>query len=142
MINDLPNGEVCLAMSWSGDYGLALERAREAGIVVNLEYTAPREGALLFSDGIFITADAAHPHNAHRFLDYVMRPEVIALASDFTHYQNANLASVPFVDPEIVNNPALYAPPEVRDRLLFGKIHGPKEERQRTRAWARVKTGL
>lgn len=142
MLNDLPNEEVCVAMSWSGDYAQAMARAAEAGVDVNLAYTAPREGSMLWFDGIFIPADAEHPQNAHRFIDYLLQPEVIGDISNETHYANANVASLPFVDPAIVGDAAVYPPDGERDRFDVGVIYGPKQERLRTRAWSRVKTGL
>jgi len=141
-INDLPNFEVCLAMSWSGDYAQAMARATEVGAKVNLAYYTPREGSVYWFDGVFITADAPHPDNAHRFIDYLMRPDVIAAISNETRYANANLASMPYLKPEIANDPATYPPQAERDRAAIGHIYGPKEERRRTRAWSRVKTGL
>jgi putrescine transport system substrate-binding protein len=142
MLNDLPNEEICVAMSWSGDYAQAMMRAAEVGAPVNLAYTAPREGSMLWFDGIFIPADADHADNAHTFIDYLLRPEVIGDISNETHYANANAASLPYVDPEIVADAAVYPPDDERGRFDVGIIYGPKQERLRTRAWSRVKTGL
>jgi putrescine transport system substrate-binding protein len=142
MLNDLPNEEICVAMSWSGDYAQAMTRAAEAGVDVRLAYTAPREGSVLWFDGIFIPSDARHPGNAHLFLDYLLRPEVIGDISNETHYANANSASLPYVSPEIVADAAVYPRGAERDRFDVGFLYGPKQERRRTRAWSRVKTGL
>jgi putrescine transport system substrate-binding protein len=142
MINDLPNREVCVAMSWSGDYAQAAARAVEVGADVDLAYTTPAEGSLIWVDGIFIPADAEHRDNAHRFIDYLLRPEVIARITEVVHYANANLPSRAFIAPEVLNDPAVFPPDADRDLLRFGLIFGPGEERQRTRSWSRFKTGL
>jgi len=142
MINDLPNREVCIAMSWSGDYAQAMARATEVGADVNLAYYVPREGTLYWFDGVFIPADAPHPDNAHLFLNYLLRPEVMAAISNETRYANANRLSFPYMLPEIANDPASYPLQEDRERAEIGYIFGPKDERRRTRAWSRVKTGL
>lgn len=142
LINDLPNRELCVAMSWSGDYAQAMNRAKEVGVDVNLAYYTPREGTVYWFDGVFIPAGALHPQNAHLFLNYLLRPEVIAAISNETRYANANLASFPFMLPEVANDPAAYPSQQERDRAVLGYIFGPKEERRRTRAWSRVKTGL
>jgi len=142
MINDLPNEEVCVAMSWAGDYAQAKARAAEVGRDVDLRYTMPKEGSLIWVDGIFIPADARHADNAHLFLNYLMRPQVIAQITNLIHYANANLASLPYVDPAIRDDPAVYPPAEDRDKLHFGRVFGPKDERRRVRVWSRVKTGL
>jgi putrescine transport system substrate-binding protein len=142
MINDMPNGEVCVAMSWSGDYAQAQARAEEAGVDMHLAYTVPREGTVLWFDSLVIPADAPHPGNAHLFLNFLMRPEVIAPISELTGYANANLASLPYLDPKIANDPAAYPPMADRAGWQAGLIYDPKLERLRTRAWSRVKTGL
>jgi putrescine transport system substrate-binding protein len=142
MLVDLPNEEVCVAMSWSGDYAQAMHRAKEVGRPVRLAYTIPREGALAWFDLWFIPADAPHPNNAHLFLNYLLRPEVIAAISNETRYAAANLKAMPLLDPEVRNDPAVYPPEEIRRTMHIGVIHSPKEERARSRLWSRVKTGL
>jgi len=142
MINDLPNEEICVAMSWSGDYAQAMNRASEVGADVKLAYTAPAEGSMLWFDGIFIPSDAGHPANAHLFLNYLLRPRVIGAISNALFYANANAASAEFVSPVVANDAAVYPPVSERGRFDVGVIFGPKEERKRTRAWSRVKTGL
>lgn len=142
MINDLPNEEVCVAMSWSGDYAQARQRAREVGRQLNIAYSVPKEGTVIFFDGLFIPADAPHPDNAHKFLNYLLRPEVIAAISGETRYANANLASIPYLLPELANDPAAYPSLEDRNAFKLGFIFDPKQERLRTRAWSRIKTGL
>ena len=141
-LNDLPNREICIAMTWSGDYAQAQARADEVGADVRLAYTVPREGTVMWFDTLLIPADAPHPHNAHLFLNFLLRPQVIAAISDYIGYANANRASVPFLDPRIANDPASYPPMEARRSWQAGLIYGPKEERLRTRAWSRVKAGL
>jgi putrescine transport system substrate-binding protein len=142
VLNDLPNGEICIAMSWSGDYAQAQARAEEVGIDIELAYMVPREGTVLFFDSLLIPADAPHPENAHLFLNFLMRPEVIAPISDLLRYANANRASLPLIDPELLADPAAYPSLEGHPDWRPGVIYEPKLERRRTRAWSRVKTGL
>jgi len=142
LLNDLPNGEVCIAQSWSGDYAQAQARAEEVGLDIRLAYMVPREGTVLFFDGLMIPADAPHPGNAHRFLNFLMRPEVIAPISDLLRYANGNRASLPLIDPELLADPAAYPSLEGHPEWQAGIIYEPKLERRRTRTWSRVKTGL
>jgi putrescine transport system substrate-binding protein len=142
MLVDLPNEEVCIAMSWSGDYAQAMHRAAQAGRPVELAYSTPREGGLAWFDLWFIPADAPHPDNAHLFLNFLLRPDVIAAVSNETRYAAPNLKALPLVNPEVRDDPAVYPPRDVRDRLHKGSLHSPKEERLRSRLWSRVKTGL
>jgi putrescine transport system substrate-binding protein len=142
MLIDLPNEEVCVAMSWSGDYAQAMWRAKQAGRPVDLQYTVQKEGALAWFDLWFIPADAPHPDNAHRFLNYLLRPDVIAAISNETRYASANTKALPLLLPEVRNDPAVYPPDEIRLNLHKGVLFDPKSERLRSRLWSRVKTGL
>jgi putrescine transport system substrate-binding protein len=141
-LSDLPNKEVCVAMSWGGDYASAAARAREAGIDIELRYTIPKEGSGLWVDGMYIPADAPHPENAYKFIDFLLRPEIAAQVAEFVNYGNANRASWELIDPAVYNNPAIFADEEVWELLYPIISANPKQERARTRAYARVKSGL
>ncbi len=142
LISDLPNREVCVAMSWSGDYAQAAARAEEAGIDIDLRYTMPKEGSGLWADGMFIPSDAPHKKNAYLFINYILRPEVTADISNYVFYANANEASRRFLKPEVLNTPGIY-PDEAAWDLLYPVYFGePKQERLRTRTWSHVKSGI
>ena len=142
MTSDLPNQEVCVAMSWSGDYAQAQTRAREAGIDIELRYTVPKEGSGLWVDGLYIPSDAPHKDNAYKFIDYLMRADVAARVANDVFYANANGASWATIDPEILNNTAIYPDEETWKRLYPIPSPQPKEERTLTRAFAKVKSGI
>lgn len=142
MLLDLPSKEVCIAMSWSGDYSVASSRAAEAGVDMNLAYSVPIEGSTSWYDIMYIPTDAPHPDNAHLFLDFLLRPEVIARASNYTGYANANAKATQFVDPSIRNDTAIYPDQAIKDRLEVAPTLEPKLERLRSRVWTKVKSGL
>jgi len=139
--NALPNKELCIAMSWSGDYETARDRARQAGIDVNLAFTVPKEGANAWYDVFLIPEGAPHPEAAHKFLEFMLDPKVIAGVTNDIHYGNDNLAANAFVNPDILADPAIYPPAAVEARLYPSlEVNGPTE-RLRTRTWTRIKTG-
>jgi putrescine transport system substrate-binding protein len=141
-MNGLATGEFCISMSWSGDYATSRARARAAGVDVHLAFTVPREGANASYDALLIPADAPHPRAAHEFLNYILEPRVIAQITNYIHYGNDNLAANVYVDPQILNDPAIYPPPQVEARLYESAEAGPTLERLRTRTWTRIKTDL
>jgi putrescine transport system substrate-binding protein len=94
-IEDLANGEICLALGWSGDVLQARDRADEAGKGNTIKYLMPKEGAVMFFDMLAIPKDAKHPKNAHLFIDYLLRPDVAAKNSSYVNYANSNAASWP-----------------------------------------------
>lgn len=142
MLQDLPSEEVCIAMSWSGDYSVASNRAREAGIDIELDYIIPKEGSGMWFDNLYIPADAPHKENAYLFLNYILRPEVIAASTDYIGYANANKSATPLVDPKIAENIAIYPDASTLERLQTTEVLAPKEERKRSRTWTKIKTGL
>ena len=142
MMSDLPNQEVCVAMSWSGDYAQAAARAEEAGIDIELRYTAPKEGSGLWVDGIYIPSDAPHMDNAYTFLNFMMRPDIAADNASNSRYANANAASWLLMPPELLEDPAIF-PDEATWAFMYPiKTADPKRERPRTRAFARAKSGI
>jgi putrescine transport system substrate-binding protein len=140
-LNSLPNGENCISMSWSGDYATASARAAEAGVDIELAYTIPEEGTNIWFDGMLIPADAPHPENAHLFLDYMMRPEVIAAATNYTYYANANVPAKEFIAAEILEDPAIYPDEATLKRGFPSVIRSQELNRVITREWTRIKTG-
>jgi putrescine transport system substrate-binding protein len=140
-INDLANGDICIAFGWSGDILQAAARAREAANGHRIAYSIPREGALMWFDMLAIPADSRHADNAHRFIDFILRPEVIAEITEYVKYANPNLKATPLVPPEIRDNPGIYPPPEVRNNLFTDEVTPPAVDRVMTRVWTSVKTG-
>jgi len=139
-MNGLANKEFCISMSWSGDYAASRARAKAAGVEVNLAFTVPKEGANGSFDALLIPAGAPHPQAAHQFLNFMMQPRVIAGVTNDIHYANDNLAANAFVDPDILNDPAVYPTPAVEARLYESAEVSPALERIRTRTWTRIKT--
>ena len=140
-INELANGDICLAVGWSGDVFQAKSRAEEAGNGVNVAYVIPKEGAPMWFDMMAIPKDAKHPNNAHLFLNYILRPEVMAAISNAVQYASANKASIPLVDKEVLENPGVYPAPETMHKLFTFAVMPPEVDRMFTRIWTKLKTG-
>jgi len=140
-IDDLGNGETCVALGYSGDIFIAADAAAAAGQGVEVQYVIPKEGAATLFDFLAIPADAPHPENAHKFIDYILRPEVVADITNYVFYANPNLAATEFVDDEVKNNPGIYAPAETIEKAFVMGAHDPAFEETLTRTWTRIKTG-
>lgn len=140
-LNTLPNGEICAANTWSGDYSVAKTRAAEAGLDLNLAYYVPKTGAPAWFDLWSIPVDAPNTENAYRFIDYLLRPEVIAACTDYTGYANANAAATPLVDPAIASDPAVYPDETTLARLYTPAPQTDQQESDLNRFWQTIKTG-
>jgi putrescine transport system substrate-binding protein len=141
-VEQLASNELCVAMAWSSDYSIAVRKSRAAGLELHLAFTLPREGSNIAYNALLIPAGAPHPHAAHAFINFILDPHVIADITNDIHYGNDNLAARPFVNPQIVNDPAVYPPPELRARLYLPAEYDPKYQRLLTRTWTRIKSGL
>ncbi len=140
-ISDLANGEICVAVGWSGDVLIAMDRAEEAGRGIEIEYTIPVEGTIEWFDVMAIPVDAPNPENAHAFINFILRPDVIADITNYVFYPNAVPASLEYVDDEIAEDPSIYPPEEVMANLFPSPVYDARTDRVMTRLWTRVRTG-
>lgn len=140
-INALANGDICMAVGFSGDLLQAASRAAEAKNGQTIIFALPKEGAQMWFDQMAIPADAPHVAEAHIFLDYIMRPEVIAKSSNFVQYANGNLASQKFLDESVFKNPNVYPDAETLKKLFVKTSYDAKTQRTVTRMWTKVVTG-
>lgn len=140
-ISDLANGNVCVVLGWGGGVADAQKASRLAGNHRNLVYSIPREGAPVWVENLVQLNDAPHPEQGLAFINYMLRPEVIAQASNYLSYPNANKDATPLVEQKIRDNPGVYPSRKVLDTLFPLEPLPLKMERVRTRTWNTVKTG-
>jgi putrescine transport system substrate-binding protein len=140
-INALANGDICLAIGWSGDVFQARDRAAEADQGVVVDYVIPKEGAEMWFDQMAIPADAKHVEEAHEFLNYMMKPEIAAKATNYVYFPNGNKASQAFIEKEIMDDPAIYPDEATLAGLFTVSPYDPKTQRTVTRIWTKIVTG-
>ena len=140
-IEALANGDLCIAVGYNGDVMQARDRAREAGKGIDIKYSIPKEGSILWFDMLAIPKDAPHPDSAHAFINYIMTPQVTADISNFKRYANANTAALPLVMPSVTGDPGIYPTPEQRQRLVVQLADSADQTRAITRVWQKFKTG-
>ncbi|MCY4168113.1 MAG: polyamine ABC transporter substrate-binding protein [Rhodobacter sp.] len=140
-INALANGDICVAVGWSGDVLQARDRALEAENGVEIEYNAAREGSLMWFDQMAIPVDAPNPDGAHMFLNFMLDAENMAAASNYVYYANGNLASQKFLAEDVISDSAIYPTEEMLGTLYTTTPYPPNVQRTVTRMWTRVKSG-
>jgi putrescine transport system substrate-binding protein len=140
-IDALANGEICLAVGWSGDVLQARDRAAEAGQGNVIKYSVPKEGTIIWFDMFAIPADAKHPDNAHAFINFMMRPDVAAKNSNFINYATGNSAALALTDDAVKNDPGIYPSAEVKAKLFPDLAETPEFTRLLNRSWTRFTTG-
>jgi putrescine transport system substrate-binding protein len=140
-INALANGDICLALGYSGDVLQARDRASEAANGVNVDYVIPKEGAQMWFDSFVIPKDAPHPDEALAFINFMLRPDIAARNSNYVYYANGNIDSQPLLNEDVIGDEAIYPSQEVLDRLFTSTTYDPKSQRVLTRMWTSLKAG-
>jgi putrescine transport system substrate-binding protein len=140
-INALANGDICVAIGWSGDILQARDRAAEADNGVEIEYYAPKEGALMWFDNMAIPVDAPNPDAAHKFLNFIMDAQNMATASNYVYYANGNEASQEFLAEDVIGDTAIYPDAATLENLYTTSPYDPKVQRTVTRMWTKIKSG-
>ncbi len=140
-INDLANGDVCISLGWSGDVFQAAARASDAKNGVELKYSIPKEGTMVWFDNMAIPADAPHPENALAWINFILQPDIEAANTNYVAYANPVPASKPMVDDAIKSNPNIYPPEDVMKKLFAVPTKSEKFNRLQTRAWTTIRTG-
>lgn len=140
-LNDLANGNICVAVGWSGDMFIAKSRAQDAGNQVNVGYTDPKEGAPFLFDVMAIPKDAKNVDAALKFINYILTPEVMASLTNTIGYPNPVPSSKPMLLPQIANDPAVYPPKKTMDKLFQPTQLPLAIEKQVNREWAKMKAG-
>ncbi len=135
----LANGDICLAIGYSGDVLQAAERAVEAKNGVEVSYVIPKEGAKLWFDQMVILADAPNVDNAHKFINYILKPEIIAKSSNYVYYANGNKDAPKFMDKEIIEDTAIYPNEETMKKLYVNTAYTPRQQKIITRMWTKFK---
>lgn len=138
---DLANGDICVAVGFSGDVLQAESRAKEAKNGVNIGYQIPKEGAAIWFDMVAMPADAPDEKAGYAFMNYLLEPQVMADITNSVHYANGNSAADSLVDPEIKADTKIYPSDEMMGKLFALEAMPLNIDRIRTRVWNTIRTG-
>ena len=139
--SSLLDGSLCVAMGWSGDLNRAHDEALTMAHIQHVKPLMPTSGGIMFFDTMVIPKDAPHVANAHRFMNYIMRPEVQASLTNKLLYANPNLPGRKFVTPVIANNPTIFpSEAEILNMDVQGKV-SPLLLRLSSRTFTKFKYG-
>lgn len=141
-INDLANGSICVALGWSGDINIAKNRAVEGKTGQNVQCLMPRTGGIVFMDTMAIPADAPHPENAHRWIDYILRAEVHAALTNKVFYANPNKASLKFVKANVASDTTVFPLEDDMKKMALPGALSNDSRRAMTRIYTTFKTGM
>ncbi|SEC44054.1 polyamine ABC transporter substrate-binding protein [Pseudomonas marginalis] len=138
---DLANGDICVAVGFSGDVLQAESRAKEAKNGVKIGYQIPKEGAAIWFDMVAMPADAPDEKAGYAFMNYLLEPQVMADITNSVHYANGNRAADSLVDPEIKADTKIYPSDEMMGKLFALEAMPLNIDRIRTRVWNTIRMG-
>ena len=95
----------------------------------------------MWFDSFAIPADAKNVAEAHEFINFMLRPEIAAMNTNFVSYASGNLAAKQSIEPAILNDPGIYPDEATMKRLFTNTAYDERAQRTVTRLWTRVKTG-
>ncbi|PTT28106.1 polyamine ABC transporter substrate-binding protein [Pseudomonas sp. HMWF021] len=139
-ISDLANGNVCAVIGFNGDIVQAAASAREAKNGIDIAYSIPDEGTTLWFDMLVMPKHAPHASNGYAYMNYLLEPKVIANISNSIHYANPNAGAEPFLNADVKDDPAIYPPKNVMERLFTVEELPAAIARLTTRLWTKLKT--
>ena len=140
-IVDMANGEICVALMWSGDAFIAADRASEANNGHNINYVIPKEGTNLWFDMMAIPKDAKNVKNAHKFIDFMLNPKIAAENTNSVWYANANAEASKYIDPEILNHRGIYPSKSSRENMYILPVYSSKSDKIVNRLWTNFSLG-
>lgn len=138
----LAEGELCLAIGYSGDAIIARRMVSEAHGHIALDYAFAREAVPFYIDSMAIPTDAPNPAGALAFINFMMRPEVSAGVTRSIGFATANGAAWPLLEATVRTNSIIYPPAAVRQRFELQKAYTPQEASVFSRAWLKFKSEL
>ena len=139
-INDLANNDVCVAIGFAGDVGIAHRRSAEAKRPYDIRFSNVKDGGLLAFDVMVIPKDAPHPEAALKWINYIEDPKVNAAITNEVFYPTANHAAREFVIPAVAQDPTVYPPDDVLKKMTLMKPTPIEIVRLENRLWAQLKT--
>ena len=125
--------DTIIGMAWNGDYKLARDENTD------LHFTYPKEGFPLWLDSFVIVNDAPNLENAHKFINFMLRPEMAKQVSFGIGHSTANLAAVKLMPKKLQDDPI--ANPDAKT-MRRGEIQLDLDDKTRRiyeKYWERLK---
>lgn len=130
----LINSEAAMGVVFSGEALIILEENP------NMAFAIPKEGTNFWIDGWVITKDSQNVDNAHKFIDFMCRPDIAVMNFDYLGYSTPNIAVKALEENEAYkNSPIAFPSPEVYSDQETYKYLGNKMDEYYNSLWMSVK---
>lgn len=130
-------GETYLGLAWNGEVIMAQDQG-----MPELDFVYPKEGAIMWMDNMVIPKNAKNNDNAHKFIDFILRPKYAAMISEEIGYGSPNEAAKKEMPPELANNPIVYPPADLLKHAMFREDVGDEIMALYQQYWDRLKVDM
>ena len=137
-INNLAQGELCVAIGYGGDLNIAKRRAAEAGNT-NIRVLVPKTGVGIWVDSFMIPKDAKNIANAHKYINYTLNPKTAAQNADFVTYAPASLPARELMDKTLANDPSVFPDEATKANSYVVRPKPPETVKLQTQLWLALK---
>ena len=137
-INNLAQGELCVAIGYGGDLNIAKRRAAEAGNA-NIRVLVPKTGVGIWVDSFMIPKDAKNIANAHKYINYTLNPKTAAQNADFVTYAPASLPARELMDKTLANDPSVFPDEATKANSYVVRPKPPETVKLQTQLWLALK---
>jgi len=142
-IQDLASGQICVALGYGGDFNNAAQRAKAAGNGVHIVAPLPPGSVQFGFESMVIPSDAPHPLNAHKWIEFILRPEVQAAITNKVMFTSPNAAARAFVHPDVLANAIAFPPDDyLAHHVQFYEVRRHETRRTMTRLFTKFKSGV
>jgi putrescine transport system substrate-binding protein len=142
LVKELAEGSICAVIGFSNEIAIAKEQLRQDPIQKDqIVYVLPKEGAKIWIDVMAIPKNALHAHNAHLFINFMLRPRNMAILSNTLRAANPVPKSAPWLDPTLLEDESIFPPPHVVEKLFTDKVRSAEFYRKLLKYWFRIKVG-
>ncbi|QMV42132.1 ABC transporter substrate-binding protein [Cohnella cholangitidis] len=116
----LAGEEAAVGVVWSGDASEIM------GENEKLDYVIPSEGSNLWFDNMVIPKTARNIEGAHKFINFMLDPEIAARNTEYVGYSTPNSEALKLLPEEISQDERFYPNPEMTEKLEVYENLGKK----------------
>jgi spermidine/putrescine transport system substrate-binding protein len=138
-IKDLAIGNIWVAQGYSNDMFRARADARAAERPFEINFSIPKEGAVLALDSFVIHRSGGRPDLAHAFINFMLDGDNAADVSNLIGAGNPNAAAMPLIRREITDSPAIFPTAADTKKLQMLRDFDVRSRRQMSRLWTEIK---
>ncbi|WP_369796319.1 polyamine ABC transporter substrate-binding protein [Snodgrassella sp. CFCC 13594] len=140
-IDDLANGNLCVAIGYNGDFHIAKKRAEDAKNGVKVQALVPKQGVGVWIDSFAIPKDATNVLNALKYINWTLDPKTAATNGNFVTYAPASKPARELMEKDYINDPSIFPTDETMKNSFVMLPKSPDAMKLTVRLFQQIKAG-